>query len=281
MNFDVPVIIIHKSIYTLNVPFYNKLKFKYNVYVYNKNDKDMTIDYHFVKEQSNSILEYTNVQSPKVTSNHYKQEVSNNSLQYKTSCTSTCSSVRVTEILPTSPRLIIWPNDKPLTISGTWVYRCSKTSIPPEEVFSLLDSFKFTKKKSCIIFDLDDTLIRKDNSIIPYSEDLVRLAKYHYDYVILWSHGSKLHVIENVLEFKQLFDQIISRNPDTKNAPKNPFYLYTKIKDILFTSFTLVDDLMENATDGYSDVLVPHTSTDNYYFLRVLQNLNKKKCIVL
>lgn len=261
MNLDACVIIVHKKLYLKSPLYYYKLKFRYNVYVYNSENKTKSVNYYTVVADTNDYLKHE-IAANKPIKLNYEYKISEN-LTHKTSCTSGKLKKRTSPDLPTTPRLIIWTVDDPLLISGTWVYRCPEDCLPPDSIFNNLDQFRFTKSGSCVIFDLDDTLIRSDSSLIPGMLDLLLAARRKYNYVVLWSHGSDLHVIDHVLnEVGFEFDYVIYRNKDTKNAPKNPFYLYALIKNYQFTSFTLVDDLIENATDGYDEMYIPILDTN-------------------
>lgn len=278
MNLCKPLVVVHPDIYACNPQFYVNLRYSFNVYIYSKKDLESDVVYHFVRSKSGSD-EYKKLYNVEMKTKLYKQDIENDSLQSGTQYTSGKLKVKSTAELPKGPRLIIWPNYLKLTISGTWIYRCNTNEQPPDYIFEPLRNFKYNKSGNCIIFDLDNTLINDDLTIIPYALEMVKLAKSSYDYTVLWSHGSGLHVIENLINVDLLFDLVIYRNESTKNAPKNPFYLYTLVNDFLFTSFTLVDDIAENATDGYNCVLVPNKSTDARLLLKILTTIHTQRTI--
>jgi HAD superfamily phosphatase (TIGR01681 family) len=80
--------------------------------------------------------------------------------------------------------------------------------------------------KKVIVFDLDDTLINRDNELF-YGYIWDDLQKYRelFDYIILWSHGSELHVKDNLKrllvdhDFK--FDVILARKETSDEEPTN------------------------------------------------------------
>lgn len=110
-------------------------------------------------------------------------------------------------------RYVLWPKDLPLTVCATcieflptaahtlpmalaraheWAKNFFITSSPSPS------SSSSPFYKSIIVFDLDSTLIDPRDKIYDSCLRLLRVARQLYDYVVIWSHGSTLHVHKQV-----------------------------------------------------------------------------------
>lgn len=163
------------------------------------------------------------------------------------------------------PRYVIWPKNYPLSVCATTVDR-----IDEEEIFQAVKrarqwAYPITDRKSIVVFDLDDTLIDNHNNKLLCSDGVLDYAKKVYDYVVLYSHGSALHVEENALKFCCLntlsdntFTLILSNNGSDPKSQKNLLSLYNYLPtNIRFTKSTLVDDSLFNWTPEYGKFIIP------------------------
>lgn len=167
-----------------------------------------------------------------------------------------------------NPRYVIWSKNNPMTICATRVDRVDE--------YGLFEAVRKAKEwsrclydaKSIIVFDLDSTLINPEGCKLEHADEILEHAKRLYDYVILWSHGSPLHVDDNVQKFQindgamcgdEIFDLIL-RNDSTNACAKNLLYLYNYFTDCRFTRATLMDDSPYNWTPEYSRLIVPDRS---------------------
>ncbi|ATZ81527.1 38K protein [Drosophila innubila nudivirus] len=161
------------------------------------------------------------------------------------------------------PRYIIWPNDEVLTICGTFVNRIMDSDLYLACEHAKKWAFTITKTKSIIVFDLDDTLINNDTGR-PFkcSHKLLKYARDAYDLVVLYSHGSNLHVDDKVQYFITgnnaiTFDLILSNNCIDKKSTKNLLSLYNYFPQTRFQKPTLVDDSLYNWSPEYEKFIVP------------------------
>lgn len=176
------------------------------------------------------------------------------------------------------PRYVIWTKNDPLTVCCTVIDRV--------ENFELYDairrakewSFTINEEKSIIVFDLDRTLINDNCNEYEYADKMLEYARKTYDLVVLWSHGSPLHVDDNVSKFirksnygDKLFDLILRYNgtPSVK-ANKNLLYIYNYFPNCIFSNATLVDDSIFNWTPEYNKLIIPHCNKTLQYALSVL-----------
>lgn len=176
------------------------------------------------------------------------------------------------------PRYVIWTKNDPLTICCTVIDRV--------EYFELYDaiqrakdwSFTITEEKSIIVFDLDRTLIDDDCNKLKYADKILEYARKTYDLVILWSHGSPLHVDDNVSKFvrissygDKLFDLILRYSgPPSVKANKNLLYIYNYFPNCRFTKSTLVDDSIFNWTPEYNKLIIPICNKSLQYASSIL-----------
>lgn len=161
------------------------------------------------------------------------------------------------------PRYVIWPIDEPLTICGTFVNR-----IQDDDLYEACERSKswstiISKTKSIIVFDLDDTLINNNTGkAFKYSHRLLNYAKRAYDLVVLYSHGSSLHVDDKIQQFMTgpngiTFDLVLSNNTMDRRSTKNLLSLYNYFPNTRFYKATLVDDSLYNWTPEYEKFIVP------------------------
>lgn len=173
------------------------------------------------------------------------------------------------------PRYIIWTKNDPLLVCGTIIDR-----IEPWELFEAFQrakdwAYTINHYKSIAVFDLDKTLITDECVKIPESEKLLTYAKHEYDYLVLWSHGSALHVDEQLANFHvgnttgiDIFDLVI-KSADAK-SPKNLLYLYNHFPYIKFTKTVLIDDLVANWTPEYDKFIIPYNNTNLHQALYIM-----------
>lgn len=159
------------------------------------------------------------------------------------------------------PRYVIWPADEPLTVCGTVVDRIPSAEDLLGAVQRALDwSYTISDSKSIIVFDLDETLIDDDGCPLDDVQELLRVARHTYDLMVLYSHGSHLHVDESRLGlgFDHWFDLQLSNSDQDHRSSKNLLYLYNLFeRGIRFTEATLVDDSPYNWTPEYTRFVMP------------------------
>ncbi|PHT96269.1 hypothetical protein BC332_34805 [Capsicum chinense] len=84
--------------------------------------------------------------------------------------------------------------------------------------------------------------------------------------VVIWSHGSPLHVEENVSRIRKhgvKIDAVLSNMNGTKPSPKNLLHIYNVLPDAYYDKAVLIDDTVPNFTPEYTDFLIPEiTKTD-------------------
>ena len=182
---------------------------------------------------------------------------------------------RIYKIERNLPRYIIWTKNDPLLVCGTVVDRIDHWEL--YEAFQRAKDWAYpiNRYKSIAVFDLDKTLITDECEKIPECERLLEYAKSEYDYVVLWSHGSALHVDEQLTKLRvgnasgaDIFDLVI-KAADAK-SPKNLLYLYNHFPYVKFTRSLLVDDLVANWTPEYDKFLVPYNNTTLHQALFIL-----------
>lgn len=185
------------------------------------------------------------------------------------------------------PRIIIWTRNERLSICGTYVIRA-------DTLFELIDAIKravvwinsttfprATRFCRVAVYDLDRTLIDDNNKILHGVVPLLEYTRKVFDIIVIWSHGTTLHVhdnvtrIQNLLSFK--FDLVLAQDEhkDTR-SPKNLLFLYNYFPNILISEAVLIDDSFYNYTPEYSEFLVPATpkTLDMKVFIPILENFN-------
>lgn len=174
------------------------------------------------------------------------------------SCTSYWfqKSIPMYRITNTSPRYVIWTKSHHLSICATRVDRVHSYQLYLAAQRAREWAYTIDDAKSIIVFDLDDTLIGGDNEPLSGSHELLRQARRLYDYVVLWSHGSALHVDEHIQHFDKTIFDLILRN-DGAAVNKNLLYLYNYFRNCRFVRATLIDDSVSNWTPEYSEMIIP------------------------
>lgn len=168
-------------------------------------------------------------------------------------------------IQESAPRLVIWTKTDPLPISATCVIR-----IDIDEIYTTIQAIKswpstISQEKSIIVFDLDETLIDSENKMYPNAIDVLKIARNYFDLLVLWSHGSSLHVDEHITKYFSniKFDLVLSNSNDQPKSPKNLLYLYNYFPNTLFTTSWLIDDSPYNITAEYTHVAIPLKYSDS------------------
>lgn len=163
-----------------------------------------------------------------------------------------------------APRYLLWTIDDPLTVSATIVNRIKSENLGSAIQNALLWVKNFQKLKDCsvIVFDLDETLIDSKCNIYMGAVDLLKFARVKYDKMVLWSHGSALHVEDNLKKLNINFDLVLT-NQLHKSA-KNLLYLYnySPFHNAIFSKAVLVDDSLYNFCQEYTKVIVPSNLTN-------------------
>jgi hypothetical protein len=169
------------------------------------------------------------------------------------------------------PRYVIWTEEDPLTICATYVDRISKFDIT--EAYNRATNWvnKISKFKSIIVFDLDETLIDRDGNPYENAVDVLAQARRDYDHLVLYSHGSNLHVHDHVQLFQGIkFDLILSNEEVEQRCNKNLLMLYNYFPNTRFTKAVLVDDSLYNWTPEYTKFIVPNVKRDVRLICNVL-----------
>lgn len=184
------------------------------------------------------------------------------------------------------PRYVIWPRDEPLLVCATYVDRVELHELQLAVQRAKNWAFDITLHQSIIVFDLDETLIDRHGNILKYTHRLLEDARNMYDLVVLYSHGSDLHVDEHVCKIvdtmrpskyssgtaaKRVFDWIFSNNKHDPKCNKNLLSLYNNFPNTRFTTATLVDDSLYNWTPEYTHFIVPCEVTTMQHALNVLK----------
>lgn len=130
---------------------------------------------------------------------------------------------------------------------------------------------------SVVVWDLDDTIIREDDTI-KCSKEILKQWRSQFDYMVLWSNGSADHVSTQLdrLEITDLFDMTIALSKFENGGTNKPYGVVLKELNKKFnipytTISVLIDDLEENYDDDY-DVFVCCASK-KYDFLKPLTNI--------
>ncbi|QLI62421.1 38K [Dikerogammarus haemobaphes nudivirus] len=156
----------------------------------------------------------------------------------------------------------------------------------------------FNYKKSVVVFDLDDTIIDKDGSLLFKNvAGIFNELRQVFDFIVLWSHGSFSHVNNALLltlaDVK--FDTVIAldKNSFMMNEKFSRNKGLGKVLRILnnehgvgeFTLTTLVDDQAGNFIGDYDIFLhIPNSINNGDYVLDIpnkMNNVNRGKQIVL
>lgn len=159
-----------------------------------------------------------------------------------------------------APRYVVWTTTDNLTICATHVDRI--------DIVGMHDAYRkakawasapITQAVSIIVFDLDETLIDRDSKKLEYADELLVCARSIYNKVVLYSHGSSLHVDECSAKFDiAAFDLVLSNDSLSPVCNKNLLSLYNYFPNTIFTKATLVDDSLYNWTPEYDKLIVPY-----------------------
>ncbi|ATY70228.1 38 kDa protein [Tomelloso virus] len=170
-----------------------------------------------------------------------------------------CEDQPIYSISFRAPRYVIWNETDDLTICATCVDRVDKYSLFAAYERAKAWSYSITNSESVIVFDLDETLISRECKKLECADQLLDCCRSVYDKIVLYSHGSNLHVDDNVTQFKSnAFDLVLSNNSSQdKPCNKNLLSLYNYFPNTIFTKATLVDDSLYNWTPEYSELIVP------------------------
>lgn len=161
-----------------------------------------------------------------------------------------------------APRYVIWTEADPLPVCATVVARTDLYGLS-DAVRAAVDWSRImviTKTVSVAVFDLDRTLIDDEDRFLDGAVSVLEHARTAFDAVVLWSHGSPLHVDRQVGEFKRHgigFDLVLSNAFGVKKSCKNLLYLYNHFVDTYFSKAVLIDDSVFNWTPEYTHCIVP------------------------
>lgn len=267
-----PDLIIHPKFYK------SALKYNLNVYFNVGTIDDLTVNCEIkpilVTDKSSCLLRNT-LLKPVF---NYQMTTCGNYVSVKPENTSFYfeRQIPIYRIEENGPRYVIWPKDEYLTICGTIV-----TRINDDELYHACEtaktwSFSINTTKTIIVFDLDDTLINySSGKPFKYSHTLLKYARTVYDLVVLYSHGSSLHVDEHVQLFTGengiKFDLVLSNNSNDKRSVKNLLSLYNYFPNMRFKNPTLVDDSLYNWSPEYEKFIVPSIKVTLKHALRYIE----------
>jgi len=186
------------------------------------------------------------------------------------------SGVKMYNIQDKAPRFLLWldtdmhePN-----VCCTAMYKCSNIGQLPIAIRVASDwARRYTIIPSCglrnlrvVVLDLDQTLI-DDNPIacklLKNYKNVLNTAREHYDFIVLWSHGSSLHVNNHVAQLGFNFDLILNEDESLRGNKyvqncKNLLNIYNRIStDCRIVYAVLVDDSPYNWTPEYDALVVP------------------------
>lgn len=157
-----------------------------------------------------------------------------------------------------APRYVIWTKSDPLSVCATMVDRVNAYGLHDACQRAKSWASPVTRHASVAVFDLDQTLVDDRCRPLDHADTALEYAKRCYDIVVLWSHGSSLHVDECLSYFdRNTFDVVLSHDGAHK-ANKNLLYLYNYFPDTSFTKTMLIDDSPFNWTPEYERMIVPH-----------------------
>lgn len=158
-----------------------------------------------------------------------------------------------------APRYVIW-NLSPLEINATIVDRVKLENIYfafERAILWATNRLQIEKEASVAVFDLDETLIDSENIWLPGAKKCLDLARRKFDILVLWSHGSNLHVDENMCQINHKFDLVLSNRCRDDQSPKNLLHLYNYFPNVTFVNAVLIDDSLFNYTPEYNTFIVP------------------------
>lgn len=184
--------------------------------------------------------------------------------------------VQIYNIAENGPRYVIWTLNDPVSVCSTCIDR-----VAPGDLYAAAErarrwSYDIVCSKKIIVFDLDETLIDRNCNILGMADEILSAARRVYDLVVLYSHGSSLHVDENVAKimhmrnYQHTFDLVLSNNMVDRRCPKNLLQLYNHFPNIRFTFATLVDDSLYNWTPEYTKLIIPNKVSTLKWALNII-----------
>ncbi|XP_025200471.1 uncharacterized protein LOC112598286 [Melanaphis sacchari] len=182
------------------------------------------------------------------------------------------SGVRMYTIQDKLPRFLLWLDTEEFdpNVCCTAMYKWSTVEQLPTAVavasnwakkYANVPTYGLRKLR-VVVFDLDQTLIDDnpvDCKLFENHETVLNVARENYDFVVLWSHGSSLHVNNYVARLKFNFDLVLN-DVDDKNVQncKNLLNIYNYLStDCRIIYAVLVDDSPYNWTPEYDNLVVP------------------------
>lgn len=275
-------------------PLYYKSILDYNLHeIYNiLRLEDLQLDIEFQPKYitTNGVVSLQNVK----LDNYYTKKLEKKSgIKPQYTSYNIKNNTPIYTIEQNGPRYIIWPQNDVLTVCATYIDRINDYQLYQACIRARQWAANIMKFKSIIVFDLDLTLIDDDGRKLKYSDDLLQLAREKYDYLVLYSHGSHLHVDEHIQQFEnwhsensicsqttssttnssnngKLFDLILSNSDHNARSNKNLLFLYNYFPNTRFTKAILVDDSLYNWTPEYTDFIVPAPQTSLYHILPLI-----------
>lgn len=184
--------------------------------------------------------------------------------------------IPIYNIMENGPRYVIWTMNDPLTVCATCVHRITPNQVHEAVAKAIRWAYNITMEKSIVVFDLDETLIDKQGNILNFAVELLALARRRYNLVVLYSHGSSLHVDDHVVKLLNrrcnayTFDLILSNNMVDKLCQKNLLHLYNYFPNVRFSSATLIDDSLYNWTPEYTKLIVPNKVSTLQWALNII-----------
>lgn len=197
----------------------------------------------------------------------------------ETTCCFT-EEVKMFRYVQNGPRYVIWPEKLPLAVCATYVDRVTDYNLYQacDRAKSWASANQVTHLETVIVFDLDETLIDRKGKVHKFANDVLEHARYAYDKVVLYSHGSHLYVDDLVQNFDKgpdTFDLILANDDDETTTCKNLLSLYNYFPNVRFRKATLVDDLIANWTPEYTDAIILKVKRSLKHLLRFICDTKK------
>ena len=175
------------------------------------------------------------------------------------------------------PRFYMLSENSYPKVASTKIYYTSQFDV--DEVDAINEwakLFKMEESKRICVLDMDEVLINS-NGILTDSIELVQACNTLFDYTILWSHGSALHVDDYSTQMQKAgahFNLILSKDHDVK-SPKNLLSLYNYFPQVNISYAALVDDTILNYTPEYDAMYIPSRSKQGYNIYPIIANMTK------
>jgi hypothetical protein len=186
-----------------------------------------------------------------------KTSVSSNLL--KNTCPSTTRNEEFKHCSDQKPRLYLSkPNQRVDTSSTQILITDCITVTTLTQIFRWSRKYQPAKLVSVCVIDMDDVLIDETSRLYDGASDFIKIINSMFDKVILWSHGSLLHVDEHsneILKSGGKFDLILGRQETC--ASKNLLHLYNTFTQEQIKFAVLIDDTPCNYTPEYNLLIVP------------------------